>query len=69
LDITIQTLIATDGSLWIKTDGNAGGAGGEGGDGAEGARPNTGGAQCYDAGRVVMVAAEETEAMVATPPK
>jgi hypothetical protein len=51
LNISIQTLIATDGSLWIKTDGPAGGAGGEGGDGAKGAGPNTGGAHCYDAGR------------------
>jgi hypothetical protein len=33
LDISIQTLVATDGSLWIKTDGPAGGAGGEDDDG------------------------------------
>jgi hypothetical protein len=50
LNISVQTLVATDGSLWIKTDGTAGGAGGEGGDGANGAAAYTSGAHCYDGG-------------------
>jgi hypothetical protein len=50
LNINVQTLIATDGSLWIKTDGTAGGAGGEGGDGAKGSGPNITGTHCYDGG-------------------
>lgn len=48
LNMSVQTLVATDGSLWIKTDGTAGGAGGEGGDGSKGAASTTSGAHCYD---------------------
>jgi hypothetical protein len=69
LNMNVQTLVATDGSLWIKTDGTAGGAGGEGGDGAKGAAAYNSRAHCYDGDLEVMAAAEETEVRVATPQK
>ena len=50
LNMNVQTVVAPDGALWIKTDGTAGGAGGEGGDGAKGAAAYNSGAHCYDGG-------------------
>jgi hypothetical protein len=50
LTLSVQNWTATDGSLWIRTDGTAGGPGGDGGDGAKGAGPNTSGLKCYDGG-------------------
>jgi len=50
LNINVETLVATDGSLWIKTDGTAGGAGGEGGDGSKGPAASISGAHCSDGG-------------------
>ena len=69
LDMSVQTLVATDGSLWIKTDGTAGGAGGEGGDGAKGAAAYTSGGRCYDGQSGGNGGRGETEARVATPQK
>ena len=50
LKLSIINITATDGSLWIKTDGGAGSGGGPGGDGAKGAGPATSGTHCYDGG-------------------
>ena len=69
LDINIQTLIATEGSLWIKTDGTAGGAAVR----AAMERKVLGRTLAEHIvttpDGVVMAAGEETEAMVATPQK
>lgn len=50
LNLSIQTLVATDGSLWVKTDGTVGGQGSDGGDAGKGAGPKTSGFNCYDGG-------------------
>jgi hypothetical protein len=43
LDMVVDSLFATNGSLWIKTDGTRGGQGGTGGDGGKGSSgPRTG---------------------------
>ncbi len=50
LKLSVVSVVANDGSLWIKTDGGAGEPGGPGGDGAKGAGPLTSGVHCYDGG-------------------
>jgi hypothetical protein len=50
LKLNVVQLVATDGSLWIKTDGSPGFAGGPGGDGAKGAGPATSGTNCHNGG-------------------
>lgn len=50
LKLTVEALDATDGALWIRTDGSAGGAGGPGGDGAKGSAGPFTGTHCYDGG-------------------
>jgi hypothetical protein len=50
LKLTVEKLVADDGSLWVDTDGGPGAPGGPGGDGAKGAGPATSGVHCYDGG-------------------
>ena len=50
LTLTIETLDASDGSLWIRTDGSPAGSGGPGGDGAKGSAGPFTGVHCYDGG-------------------
>lgn len=50
LNLSIQQLDGSKGSLWILTDGGPGGPGGDGGPGGKGGGPQTSGTHCYDGG-------------------
>lgn len=48
--LDVYNVTASDGSLWVKTDGSAGTPGSPGGDGGKGSGPNTSGFKCSDGG-------------------